>query len=229
MSGPQFLQPPQRQRKTSDWIVDWLRDAIISGQLRPGEPLKLVALAKQAEVSTTPIREALSRLRDEGLVVGDSHRTFQVAALTLEEIRDYYLLHAFLSGVLAERAAKTLSQADLQRLHELDDLIRERNEAGDMAGLHEANFEFHRLINKSATDVLRRFVTVTTRLVSRRSNPNVEGWTHSIEDHAAILKALDVRDGAAARYAMERHIHNVGQAVVEDLQQRGLDGVTASA
>lgn len=224
MASPAYLQPPQRHKKAADWIVHWLREAIISGQLQPGEPLKLVALAKQAEVSTTPIREALSRLRDEGLVVGDSHRTFQVASLTLDEIRDYYVVHAFLSGVLAERSAKALSGADLVRLHELDDQAHELTEAGDFAAVHDADYEFHHLINNSATDVLRRFVKITTRLVSRRSYSDDREGKHFIEDHAAILKALDVRDGAAARYAMERHIHNIGQAVLERLQAQGWGG-----
>lgn len=201
--------------------MDWLRESIITGQLQPGEQLKLLALARQAEVSTTPIREALSRLRDEGLVVGDSHRTFQVASLTLDEIRDYYLVHAFLSGVLAERSAKVLSSNDLARLHELDNQARELTDAGDFAAVHDIDYEFHHLVNNSATDVLRRFVTVTTRLVSRRSYTDDQQGKHFVEDHAAILKALDVRDGAAARYAMERHIHNIGQAVLEGLEARG--------
>ncbi|NKQ56167.1 GntR family transcriptional regulator [Amycolatopsis sp. K13G38] len=218
-------RPPKRHRKASDWVVGWLRDSIIAGRLQPGEQLKLVALADQAGLSTTPIREALSRLRDEGFVVGDSHRTFRVTALSHDEIRDYYLLHAFLSGVLAERAATALSKGNLAELRALDQEMRVRSDSHDASAVHELNFAFHRMINEcGATDVMRRFVTVTTRLVSRRTYPEVEGWSHSIEDHAGILEALEARDGVKAREAMELHIQNVGQAVMDDLLSGGWDG-----
>jgi DNA-binding GntR family transcriptional regulator len=214
-------EPPQRPGKASDWVVGWLRDSIIGGRLRPGEQLPLVQLANRAGVSTTPIREALSRLRDEGLVVGDSYRTFRVASLTLDDIRDYYQIHAFLSGVLAERAASLLTVEDIDRLRELDRQILEKAEEHDEAGVHRLNFEFHHLINDKGSEVLRRFVAMTTRLVSRRTYPDVQGWTDSIEDHGAILSALATKNAAVARVAMEQHMMHAGQAVVDDLKTRG--------
>jgi hypothetical protein len=57
-------------------------------------------------------------------------------------------------------------------------------EAHDASGVHRLNFEFHRLLNEDASDVLRRFVVMTTRLVSRRTYPDVVGWSHSIDDRS---------------------------------------------
>ena len=202
--------------------MSWLRDSIIAGRLQPGEQLKLVDLAQQAGLSTTPVREALSRLREEGFVDGDSHRTFRVAALGLDEIRDYYTIHALLSGVLAERAATALTAVKLEELRAIDSQMRDRSAAGDSAAVDDLNFKFHRIINDSgATDVMRRFVRMTTRLVSRRGFPDVDGWSHAIDDHAAILEALESRDADKARDAMQRHIMNVGQGLLDDLRARG--------
>ena len=211
---------PARHRKASDWVVSWLRDSIIAGRLKPGEQLKLVELAEQAGLSTTPVREALSRLREEGFV--DGHRTFRVASLGLEEISDYYTIHAFLSGMLAERAASVLSASSLEELRVLEARMRERSAAGDAAAVHELNLAFHRVINESATtNVMRRFITTTTRLVSRRAFPEVEGWSYAIGEHAAILEALESRNGGRARDAMQRHVMNTGQGVLEELRRRG--------
>jgi DNA-binding GntR family transcriptional regulator len=220
VAGPPHF--PARHLKASDWVVSWLRESILTGRLQPGEQLKLVDLAEQAGLSTTPVREALSRLREEGFVDGDSHRTFRVASLGLDEIRDYYTIHAFLSGALAERAATALPAASLEQLRALDTQMRERSAAGDSAAVHDLNFRFHRIINRpGATNVMRRFVKMTSRLVSRRAFPDAEGWSHSTDDHAAILEALESRDGDKARDAMQRHIMNVGQGVLEELRGRG--------
>ena len=201
-------------------MVSWLRDSIIAGRLKPGEPLKLVELAEQAGLSTTPVREALSRLREEGFV--DGYRTFHVTSLGLDEISDYYAIHAFLAGTLAERAATTLSASSLEGLRALETQMRERSAAGDHAAVHELNLAFHQIITESATtDVMRRFVTTTTRLVSRRAFPEVDGWSYSVGEHTAILEALESHNGGRARDAMERHIRNVGEGVLADLRRRG--------
>ncbi|GAA1532695.1 GntR family transcriptional regulator [Nocardioides humi] len=210
-----------RHKKASEWVLSHLRDSILAGRLKPGEPLPLVQLANEVGLSTTPVREALGRLQDEGLVVGDARRTFRVAELTLDDITDYYLLHAQFSGILAERAARSLSESDVSYLRTLDQEMREKSDAGDFAALHELNYEFHKRINSLAAGVLKRFVTVTSRLVTRRTYPDVPGYTHSIDDHNAIIEAIAAHDGEKARTLMEDHIKHVGEAVIDDLRERG--------
>lgn len=210
-----------RHKKASEWVLAHLRDSILAGRLKPGEALPLVQLANEVGLSTTPVREALGRLQDEGLVVGDARRTFRVAELTLDDITDYYLLHSQFSGILAERAAASLSDADVSYLRSLDQEMKAKSQDEDFAALHELNFEFHRRINSVATGVLKRFVTVTARLVTRRTYPDVRGYAHSIDDHAEIIEAIADRDGPKARRLMEAHIQHVGEAVIEDLKERG--------
>jgi DNA-binding GntR family transcriptional regulator len=220
-----FEQPVERHRKASDWVLDWLRENIISGRLQPGAQLPLVALAEQVGLSTTPIREALSRLRDEGLVVGDSHRTFRVASMTLAEIGDYYLVHAFLSGVIAERAATTLSAEVQAELRTLVAKMHERRAVNDDVGVRELGLEFHRIVTGVADDVLRRFVTSTSRLVARRTDPDSPGAPYAIDEVEGVLNALVARDGHTARARMQGHVTNTGQAVLADLRERGWTGV----
>lgn len=220
-----FEQPAERHRKASDWVLDWLRENIISGRLQPGEQLPLIALANQVGLSTTPIREALSRLRDEGLVVGDSHRTFRVASMTLAEVGDYYLVHAFLCGVIAGRAATTLSTEAQAELRTLIAKMRERRALDDEAGVSELGAEFSRIVTGVADDVLRRFVTSTSRLVARRTDPEDSGARCAIDELETVLEALVARDGAAARSRMEQYVANTGAAVTAELRERGWTGV----
>lgn len=213
--------PSTRPRKASDWVSRYLRDSIIAGKLKPGQQLPLVSLAAEVGMSTTPVREALGRLQDEGLVVGDAHRTFQVAALTLEDIRDYYRLHAFISGVLAERATHQLTPEGLAALRKLNTEIVRRASVGDFEGFHDLNFQFHKLLNETDSAVMKRFVTLTSRVITRRSFPHVAGWAHSIDDHAEIVEAVASHDAERARVLMEAHIHRVGLAVISDLEAEG--------
>lgn len=210
-------------RKLTDWVASYVRDSIMGGRLRPGDRLPMSALAKSLQVSVTPIREAMTRLQEEGVVIGDAHKTFKVAPITLEDIRDYHRLHGFISGLLAQRAAGRLQPEDVAALEALDSEILLAAKAGDYARMHELNFEFHRRINGAAYGfVLFKFLSVTSRYVSRRLYPEVPGWLDgAASEHRGLLDALCAGDGERARDLMTRHVHDAGERFVADLAERG--------
>jgi DNA-binding GntR family transcriptional regulator len=207
------------QDKLADRVAAWLRDAIITGRLRSGENLRLVALAERLGVSTTPVREALLFLQKEGLVVGEARRGFSVASLSREDIRDLFVLHAFIAGVLAERAAGHLDDAELRSLATLNTSIKRSVRDGDHDRAAELKQEFHRIINKAAgPSILHRILGD----MSRWTGPQVRGWPAAAgQDHGPIVKALRERDGARARTLIERHVQKAGQQVVAHLTEHG--------
>ncbi len=210
-------------RKLTDWVTAYLRDSIMGGRLKPGERLTMISLANKLDVSVTPVREALLRLQEEGVVVGDAHKSFRVASVTLEDIRDFHQLHGFISGLLAERAAEKLTEEDFAELDKLDAAIIQASAEGDHVRMHNLNFELHRRINRATNSiVLHRFVTATSRYVSRRSFPDVPGWLEgAASEHGALLDALRRRDKAGARRLMEDHVHDSGERLIADLRRRG--------
>ena len=109
-----------------------LRDMITSGELAPGERVTERGLAARLGVSPTPIREAISRLTHERLLLRVDGRTLQVAAPSLRQLREMSLIHAALSGVAARLAAEYASKEELDeiaRVHRAS-LLRFRRRGG---------------------------------------------------------------------------------------------------
>ncbi|TMC47541.1 MAG: GntR family transcriptional regulator [Chloroflexi bacterium] len=202
-----------------DRVAAWLRDAIIGGRLRPGDNLRLATLAQRLGVSTTPVREALVHLHREGLVEGEPRKGFRVAQLRRSDIRDLFQVHAFIAGLLAERAASTLEDPDLDGLGALNADIRAAVGRGDLVTATNLNHELHRTINKAGgATVLHRFLTD----MSRWTEPRTAGWPAVAgQDHTPLIRALRRHDGATARNMAERHVRQAGQRVIAHLAESG--------
>ena len=202
----------------SDQVAARLRGAIMRGELGAGETLRLVPVAASLGVSPTPVREALLALSKEGLVVGEPRRGFRVARLDTDDIRDLFLVHAFIAGLLAERAADALRDDELRRLGEVNTAIADSLRDGDAVQAAELSHEFHRIVNMSTgPTVLHRLLADMARWTSA----DTLGWSASVpHDHTPLLRALRRRDGALARRLTERHVNDAGLAVAARLQDR---------
>src|SRR5829696_7666000 len=97
----------------SDYAYTRLRDGVLSGEFAPGTVLNQANLAKTIGISTTPLREALRRLKSEGLVELDAHRDARVAPLTAEEARDLLEVRRSLDPLAAGLAAQRRTTADI--------------------------------------------------------------------------------------------------------------------
>lgn len=218
--------------KISDQIAARLRDEIIAGVIKSGEPLRLVALAEDLGVSTTPVREALATLERQGLVVGRAHRGFRVAEISPRDVSDAYALSAFMHRLLTERAVSRLSDQDLDELQALDDEMVKANAEGDVNRASDLNHEIHRRISLAGESVLlQRFLRETAPFVTRRQEPDVPGWSKQrSEGHSKVIRALRKRDGALAAKLMEEHVLKSGSAAVAFAEsQRETSGQRRSA
>ena len=212
--------------KLGDEAARLLRDAIMSGTYHAGERLMVADLAKRLGVSTMPIREALISLSHEGLVVGLPRRGFQVARVRLQDVEDIFNLHAFIAGLLAERAcaviqADTLSE--LRRLQEATEQVSRtgRSKTERASRIEQANYVFHATINRLVdAERLRWFLRTTTRYVPRRFYETIPGWVDiTVLDHPEILSALESRNGPLARELMSNHVLRGAQLVSKELRR----------
>src|SRR5947208_12625558 len=97
-------------------VASYVRELIVSGQVRPGEFLRIERIAEAVGVSQTPVREGLLALKNEGIVNLLPRRGFVVAPITQHDIADLYWVQAMLSGELAARATKNITDAQLKIL-----------------------------------------------------------------------------------------------------------------
>jgi DNA-binding GntR family transcriptional regulator len=190
----------------------------MSGQLVAGDFVRVARMADQLEISHTPVREALSALRAEGVLELEPNRGFRVAPLQpAVDVRDMFMVQAFVGGELAARAAANLTDADLEKLSAIcDEFELSVGESPDE--LETINRAFHDTINDCAgSPGLARFYTSTVP-IARHFYRLVPGWTQlSVHDHRAILAVLEMRDSELARERVKGHIEGISRLVVATL------------
>jgi DNA-binding GntR family transcriptional regulator len=201
----------------SDEAAAYVRELVLTGQLRGGEFVRVDRIAEELEMSVTPVREGLLVLRGEGFLELAPRRGFVVADLTQDDVRDLFWVQARLAGELAARATAHLDAEQLAELESLQDKINTALERGDLDEVEQCNHAFHRTINLAArSPKMIWFLRTATRYVPNRFYHRVGGWPDaSRHDHAGILDALQAKDAEAVRRAMEEHIVHAGELLVE--------------
>lgn len=219
-----ITNPPTLAReRVSDGVTAYLRDLIISGQLRAGEALRVEHLAAQLSVSVTPIRESLVELLGEGFVDRAPRRGYAVALLSRTDILDVFAANSLLSGELAARATSRVTPELLQALEAVQRDLERAGKRKEYADMEELNHRLHRLINNSAqSPKLAWFVQRTSHYAPRWTWSKIKGWpSASASEHRSVLKALQARDAQAARQSMQDHVNNAGTLLVEHLDAQG--------
>jgi DNA-binding GntR family transcriptional regulator len=209
---PVFTGGPDR-RKMTDWVWEQLREAIIELRLRPGEPLREVALAEQLGVSKTPLREAFARLEQEGLVETTSFKGAVVTGYSERDLNEIYELRALLEGAAARAAAERSTGETLEALRVVVDRSRELRDAGDLAGLAGLLEQFDLIVYAQVTNERIGALIENLRAHLTRIGKLTEGIPGrveaSVEEHAAIVEAIVARDPGEAERLMRVHIGSV--------------------
>jgi len=200
-----------------------LRDDLIAGVYEPGSHLSENQVSARYGVSRTPAREALSRLEHVGLIdrVGTA---LVVAAPTVEEVLDLFDARTLLETAIARYAAERRREGDLVVLHATvgrEQALKEN----DVPERYFANRAFHEALSRAAHNNvladqqrqldLRVAALRTTTLASRKR------WREALEQHRAIVAAVELGDVEAAASAAEQHMRDARQRW-RDLLYRGL-------
>jgi DNA-binding GntR family transcriptional regulator len=191
-----------------------LRDAIQSGDLKPGERLLEVEVAKLVGSSRTPVREALGRLESDGLAVRDPYRGMIIAELDASMIAELYAVREVLEGTAAALAARHASEAEISTLRQIAD--RDRAFARDPERLAKNNRLFHEALYRSAHNryLLKTLSALHGSMALVRtslaySEPRIE---LTIAQHQGIVAAIERQDSKSAEELVRTHIQAAGKA-----------------
>ena len=197
-----------------------LRARILSGELASGIMLREQALAEELGVSRTPIREALRRLDEAGLVTVVPNRGAKVVPWTIEQVRETYFVRAGLESRAAGLAASRITPDELAMLGVLIDAMEPLVTADDDSGVAELgrlNAEFHRIVvAASRSPQLMALTTSVTRVPLMAAAFRAHGALYrsrSNHQHRDILTALRTGDSIWAEAAMRSHILGARNAV----------------
>ncbi|MER5606643.1 GntR family transcriptional regulator [Micromonospora tulbaghiae] len=212
------------QPQLSETVASLLRDRIMSGQLRPGERIRLEEVAQETGLSITPVREALLMLRAEDMVELQPRRGHVVAPLSRQDIIDVFSLQGHIAGELAARVATGITPDQLDDLRQQHERLRRAAQARQVSRVEQLEYEFHRRINRLADARKLSWLlrTVTRYTPSRFYAADPEWRAGMIADHEALLDALEARDPAAVRPVMARHFTDGAERLVKHLDGLGV-------
>jgi DNA-binding GntR family transcriptional regulator len=198
-------------------VLQHARELIVTGQVAPGEFLRLERLANDLGVSVTPVREAMVQLRSEGFVEWHHRRGFLVLPLTSADILDIYSVQAFVAGELARRALPRLSPHAISELASVQDRLEEAHSRGSLDQVEALNHDFHRTINVATNSPrLTWMLKASTRFAPRLFFASITGWPEaSASQHRDIIRAMRDFDADAAAARMSEHVLNAGHLLAE--------------
>jgi DNA-binding GntR family transcriptional regulator len=193
----------------NDAAYDRLRDWILDGTLAPGEPLRDEALAEALGMSRTPIRDALRRLEEEGLVVTTATRRTYVSEVTIKQAREIYPIIGALEALAVQLALPQIDADALDAMRAANRELADALEAGDAAAATAADEAIHRAFvarcgNEELIGVLADLHAKIRRI--ERAFWGSADRTPSLRDHEAIIAALEACDRRQAERMLARNM-----------------------
>jgi DNA-binding GntR family transcriptional regulator len=194
-----------------------LHDAIVAGELKPGERLPIEDLAEVLDMSPMPVREALRRLDAAGLVENVPHRGARITELSIDDLYDVYQARLALEPLAVEHAAERFSETDAQRGQELLDSL---NKLGDRntPNVWAAHTAFHFALYEAADSAwLLRLIQPLWESSQRYrlAAPTKRKLTMRREEHQRILEACIEHRPAGARAELHNHLVRTANLVSE--------------
>lgn len=198
--------PIPRSHTRSDAAYRALKSKILSGGIPRGNPLREHDVAGQLDLGRTPVREALKRLEEEGLLVHEPRRGLVVRSFDRQAVGELYAMREVLEGAAARFAATHATPADR---HGLAVLLESGGEARNPV---RANLTFHQAIydiarNRFLVSALAA-ITDSTYLLGASTLESPLRAQAAGHEHAAIARAIEAGDADAAEDAMRSHIRN---------------------
>lgn len=199
-------------------IYETIKAKIIHYELMPGQLLMVQQLSKDLEISRTPVREAMVRLRDDGFVEETTGRKFRVTEVTWEFIRDLYRVRIILETTAVRGAAETITKADIKKLRSFISKMEKTFSAADFDELIETDMAFHNYIlsmlgNSIVTEWMDRMYDHQQRI--RYLTSGIAGrLEESIGEHKIFVESLENGDFTKAERLLREHL----ETTVEDIQ-----------
>lgn len=205
------MDQPISRSLLSDTVYERLHNNILGGVIKPGSRLRELELAENFGTSQAPIREALKRLEQEGLVTSIPHKGAFVTRLSEDDVREIYAIRGLLEGLAIRRAVENITKDDLNYLTRLIAEMRTAAQQNNIVEMTRFDSLFHMTIcSISQSNILPQLISIIggkARLAIALAD---RFYQHNLQDivalHEPILEALIKRDPEIAIEANEIHL-----------------------
>lgn len=207
-----------------DVVFHTLREAILKGELKPGERLMELQLAAKLGVSRTPIREAIRMLEQEGLAVTVPRRGAEVAKMTEKDMEDVLQIREVLDELAVSLACRKMTEEQLDALRQTMNEFVEYTKTGDVKKIAGADVKFHDIIYQSTGNP--KLVSILNNLREQMYRYRVEYlkdegiYPALIREHSEIAEGLSDKDLPKVTAAMHEHVRNQVMAVKEMIREQ---------
>lgn len=202
-------------------VRDTIRTAILRGELRGGSRLLQTEIARQLDVSTTPVREAMRELASEGLITLDSHRTGTVRTPSWDEMVEIVEIRRTLEELAIGRAMSHGTEAEMNQAAVLADELAKEEDLGSWV---QKNTEFHSIFHRATGTRRLGHLLVTLEnaggvFVAQAQRLNPEIRRRAVSDHYALIKSYKDRDVERALNIQLQHLNLPFEAARTTLPQ----------
>ena len=207
-----------------DVVFKTLREAILRGDLKPGERLMELQLAAKLGVSRTPIREAIRMLQQEGLAVTIPRRGAEVAAMTEKDMEDVLQVREALEILAVQLASEKITKEQIAELEERLKAFEQAVETAEVKQIAQSDIDFHDLIYTAAENP--RLVVLLNNLREQIYRYRVEylkdekNYPRLIEEHRQIMQGLKERNEQYVVEMRKKHMDNQAVAVRNIIRQQ---------
>ncbi|WP_369046254.1 GntR family transcriptional regulator [Sinomonas sp. P10A9] len=212
-------------------VMKQVRAAIMSGEMKPGELYSVYQLAELFNVSRSPVRDAMLRLEEAGLVRFERNRGFRVVQPRPEDVAEIFAIRLALE-VPAARAAALRSDTEIAAaLKDAMARMEEAAAAGDDETFFHHDQRLHDVILAASGNTRIRSIIAQLRVTTRILGASTAGVNRSlqaiVQEHAPVVEAIMAGDGARAAAEMRAHLNHTGRLLVDQTITRlglALDG-----
>jgi len=205
-----------------DVVFKTLRQAILTGELKPGERLMEIHLANKLGVSRTPIREAIRKLELEGLVIMIPRRGAEVAQITEKSMNDVLEVRRALDALCVELACERITEEELEELKKACVTFEEAVKTGDTRKIAQADVALHDIIVHATGN--ERLIQLVNNLAEQMYRYRFEyikdASQHQtlVEEHRIIYESIVNKDQETASKEAKIHIDNQKKAIIRQIR-----------
>lgn len=207
-----------------DVVFNTLRQAILRGELKPGERLMEIQLANKLGVSRTPIREAIHKLELEGLVLMIPRRGAEVADITEKSLRDVLEVRGALDELAVDLACDRITEEGILQLKTAAEEFEKALQSGDVTAFAEADVKFHDVIYQATEN--QRLIQLLYNLREQMYRYRVEYLKRKevherlLAEHEHIIECIEKRDKEASKKAIATHVDNQVKTVSDTIRTK---------
>lgn len=217
MKEPNFEVKMNEYLPLRDVVFHTLRQAILKGELKPGERLMEIQLAKKLGVSRTPIREAIRKLELEGLVLMIPRKGAEVAEITEKNLRDVLEVREALEKLAVQLACDQITKAGVRKLREAAEAFEEALTGSNVTEIAEADEHFHDLISLATGN--QKLIQILNNLREQMYRYRIEYlkdeavFPQLLQEHESLIRAIEERRKEQAVEIVCRHIVNQAETI----------------